>query len=214
MLLLAAAAPAGARTPPETCTYSTYAWHVEKRRAVDRQTVTKPYSEVGAGERCPGDERCTVCEEDQVWVEVEGVPRVRVCHAWAEQVRGALGEISRSAFRVRQIEGHRPGRTRGKVVDGRRTGWSNHAFGVAVDLNRGQNGLYVRCKLPKRGLDPKVVARRCKLAQGGHWRPHKNKGTTIVEGGPAHKAFSRFWKWGGAISGATRDFMHFSVDGR
>jgi len=214
LLLLLVTSPAEARTPPETCTYSTYAWHVGKRKSVDHQKVSKPYSEVTAEERCPKDERCTVCEEDQVWVEVEGIPRVRVCHAWAEKVRSALGEISRSAFRVRQIEGYRPGRTRGKVVDGKRSEWSNHAFGVAVDLNRGQNGLYVRCRLPAGKLEPEVVAKRCKLAQGGRWQPLRNKRTTIVEGGPAHTAFTRFWRWGGRITGATRDFMHFSVDGR
>ena len=187
---------------------------MEKRRAVDRETIRKPYSEVSADERCPKDERCTVCEEDQVWVEVKGIPEVRVCHAWADKVRAALEEIAASPFEVRQIEGYRPGRTRGRVVKGRRTGWSNHAFGVAVDLNRGQNGLYVGCSVPARELSQKAVAGRCRLVQGGRWRPRTNKRTTIVRGGPAHKAFTGFWRWGGSISGGTRDFMHFSVDGR
>ena len=116
------------RTPPDTCTYDTYSWHVKKRRGVNRHRVVKPYSEVSGDERDPDDPRCTVCKEDQVVVDVRGAPKVTVCYAAAKDVRRAIKRVVASkGFRFEQLEGYRVGRTRGPVRRGVRSLFSNHS---------------------------------------------------------------------------------------
>lgn len=79
--------------------------------------------------------------------------------------------------------------------------WSNHAYGTAIDINPIENPwvepggvVYHRASRPyvKRTPRPGVA----------------------VEGGALVKAFDREgWEWGGRWSG-TKDYQHFSVDGR
>jgi D-alanyl-D-alanine carboxypeptidase len=77
--------------------------------------------------------------------------------------------------------------------------WSNHAFGLAVDINPVENP-YVGCgasydRRGRRFLDRSV---------------HR-------EGMVTRKAIAAFasvgWGWGGSWSGNTKDYMHFSVNG-
>ncbi|MBU0552086.1 M15 family metallopeptidase [Myxococcota bacterium] len=203
--------PEQATEAPMRCTYSTYEWSVKQKKIVNRRKISKPYAEVTDAERAPEDPRCSVCAEDQLEVKVEGLPPVTVCKHHAAQVRGALEAIKASKFQVLDLTGYRVGKTRGPVVNGLRSLWSNHSFGTAIDINRKQNGLYNRCQieLPKGIKDLKG----CKLAHGGAWDPQKRPHTTITPDSAAYQAFSPFWKWGGALKGPTRDFMHFSVTG-
>ena len=202
------------RPLPKTCTYDTYSWHVKKRRAVKRQRVVKPYAEVTGDERDPDDPRCTVCLEDQQRVTVRGAPDVTVCHAVADQVKAALTRVIASqSFLFKQVEGYRVGRTRGAVRSGMRTQFSNHSYGTAIDINRHHNGLYRRCNIPAEELSGKRV-RRCRLVHGGAWDPSKRPRTTIAPDSVVHREFLRFWKWGGALTGSMKDFMHFSSSGR
>lgn len=79
--------------------------------------------------------------------------------------------------------------------------WSNHAYGRAVDINPIENPwvepggvVYHRASRPyvKRTPRPGMA----------------------VEGGPLVRAFDREgWEWGGRWSG-TKDYQHFSADGR
>jgi len=84
---------------------------------------------------------------------------------------------------------------------GRRTGtWSNHAYGLAVDLNPRENP-YVGCG---RSRNPAV-------------RPYFNR-TWMRRGMVTRQVVRAFdsvgWSWGGAWRGSTKDYMHFSWNGR
>jgi hypothetical protein len=77
--------------------------------------------------------------------------------------------------------------------------WSNHAYGLAVDINPRENP-YVGCGMSR---DPTAQAYRKRS-------PHRAGMVTrqVV------KAFASVgWGWGGSWSGNTKDYMHFSVDG-
>ncbi|MBA3746436.1 MAG: M15 family metallopeptidase [Solirubrobacterales bacterium] len=83
---------------------------------------------------------------------------------------------------------------------GRGTGsWSNHAYGLAVDLNPRENP-YVGCG---QSHDPRAKRYRDR-------RIHRRGMVTrrVVE------AFrSVGWGWGGSWTGDTKDYMHFSTTG-
>jgi hypothetical protein len=83
---------------------------------------------------------------------------------------------------------------------GGRTGtWSMHAYGLAVDVNPRENP-YVGCGQSR---DP--------AAQSYRDRARRRPG---MVGSRAVSAFRRSgWGWGGAWSGSTKDYMHFSSNG-
>jgi hypothetical protein len=228
LALLVWAGAASAQTPeveptesaerPTTCTYETYEWSTELRRAVNRREVAHPYSEVTADERAPDDPRCTVCREDQVRIDpsplgIEGVSAVWVCHAHAPAVEAALRAIAESGeFDIVELTGYRVGRTRGRVVDGLRTEWSNHSFGTAIDINAEHNGLYNDCNVGE--VTPETIS-RCRLSVGGRWDPERRPRRSITRGGVVYRAFTEIagWRWGGELTGSMRDLMHFSLTG-
>src|SRR3712207_6352465 len=77
--------------------------------------------------------------------------------------------------------------------------WSNHAYGLAVDLNPRENP-YVGCGQSR---DPTAQA----------YRDRANRRRGMI-GPRAVAAFARAgWGWGGAWSGTTKDYMHFSSNG-
>ena len=80
--------------------------------------------------------------------------------------------------------------------------WSQHAFGAAIDINPLQNP-YVRAT--GRVLDPKAVQFKDRsLSEPG----------MITAGGPVTEAFTKIgWGWGGSFS-TTKDYQHFSSNGR
>ncbi len=81
------------------------------------------------------------------------------------------------------------------------TSWSEHAYGLAIDLNPFNNP-YVKGDLVLPELASAYLDRD--WARSG----------MALDGGPAVSAFeSAGWKWGGRWS-APVDFMHFSVNGR
>ena len=84
---------------------------------------------------------------------------------------------------------------------GGRTGsWSNHAYGLAVDVNPRENP-YVGC-----GMSHNRTARLYRD------RSRHRKGMVTPR---AVQAFASVgWSWGGAWTGNTKDYMHFSVNGR
>lgn len=203
------------RDTPETCRYSSYQWHRAKRRAVNRKNIRKSYSAVRKEERSPDDPRCTLCLEDQVEVAVAGVKPVRVCWVYAASVQKALDEVVASGFKVEQLDGYRAGKTRGPLVDGLRTVWSNHSFGTAIDINKHRNGIFTNCKLAGDDLTPKNVAEKCRKTGGGAWDPERHPNLTITREGGVYRALTQSvgWKWGGEIPGRLKDFMHFSITG-
>lgn len=205
------------RDAPTTCTYRTYSWSTVERRSVGHRNVEKAYADVVDDERSPEDGRCTVCREDQVSVDpaahgYPGIDPVDVCWVYAEAVGAALESMAQGGFDLQTLTAYRPGRTRGAIVDGLRTEWSNHSFGTAIDINAHHNGLYRSCSVSEVTEDS---LQRCRLGIGGAWEPSRRPGSTVVRGGPAYRAFTELvgWAWGGEITGNTRDLMHFSLTG-
>ncbi len=80
--------------------------------------------------------------------------------------------------------------------------WSNHAYGLAVDLNPRENPyVYANGSNAHRNADAFVD------------RPLKKPGV-INSGDRVVRAFQQIgWGWGGSWSGA-KDYQHFSVNGR
>jgi hypothetical protein len=77
--------------------------------------------------------------------------------------------------------------------------WSNHAYGLAVDVNPVENP-YVGCGMTRDKTALKYMDRS---------RLRKGMVTPAVV-----RAFASVgWGWGGAWSGSTKDYMHFSFNG-
>jgi hypothetical protein len=77
--------------------------------------------------------------------------------------------------------------------------WSNHAYGLAVDLNPVENP-YVGCGVSHNPAGRKYLD-RSKLRRG------------MVTPAVVQAFRSIGWGWGGAWTGDTKDYMHFSVNG-
>jgi hypothetical protein len=77
--------------------------------------------------------------------------------------------------------------------------WSNHAFGHALDLNPRENP-YVGCGTT-RDRNARKYLDRSRLRRG------------MVTPAVVVAFRSVGWGWGGAWTGDTKDYMHFSVDG-
>ena len=77
--------------------------------------------------------------------------------------------------------------------------WSNHAYGLAVDINPNENP-YVGCGMTR---DPArlTYVNRSKLRLG------------MVTPAVVAAFRSIGWSWGGAWQGSTKDYMHFSFNG-
>lgn len=140
--------------------------------------------------------------------------RLIVHRRWADELVSVFRRIYRAGFPVRRI---RPvdrydGDDRASMrhdntsafncryVDGTTT-WSQHAYGRAIDINPVENpyvdGSYIS---PRRG---RRYAERSSLRRG-----------MIVERDDAWRAFHAIaWDWGGSWS-STKDYMHFSANGR
>lgn len=188
---------------PETCTYNTWSWNTVEKRSEGHRRVKKAYSDITAVE-IDKSSGCTVCEEDQAWIQLKGVKKFRVCKKFKSDIESALKKILDSGFPLYEVTAYRVGKSKGPVDDnGLRTQFSNHSFGTAIDINRSRNGLYKSCF----SFGPK-----CKLALGGKWDPSR-PGTLTKDSVPV-KAFKEMnWNWGGEIKGRQKDFMHFSPSG-
>lgn len=78
--------------------------------------------------------------------------------------------------------------------------WSEHAFGLAIDINPFQNP-YIRGDL----VAPELAG----AYRNRSWR----RPGMILEGGPVTRAFDGVgWGWGGRWNGL-KDYMHFSQNG-
>lgn len=204
--------------PSQACNYTTYQWSMKRKTGVNRRTISKTFGALSGDEIDPNDPRCSVCEENQVWLRPaeHGWPNIkpiRVCDVYAGKLASALEEMAKAGnFTIVDMEGYRPGRTRGAVVDGLRTQMSNHGYGTAIDINARHNGLYAGCNIKPVTVE---ALRRCRLAVGGAWDPVARPATTVVRDGTPYRVMvqSVGWKWGGEIPGSTRDLMHFSLTG-
>lgn len=191
------------RAVPTTCSYSSWVWDTRARQSVNHARVQKPYAQLTAEEKDPHSS-CTVCEEDQEAIELEGRPPIYICKDYAGAVRQIMNTLMVAGFPIRSIEAYRPGRSKGPVdARGLRTQFSNHSFGTAIDFNSEINGLYTDCFAFGPG---------CHLLRGGAWQP--GQPGTVTKDSVIYKSFMQIgWKWGGELVGRQKDFMHFSLNG-
>jgi len=187
----------------KTCTYSTYKWNSQLRKAIDFQSIKKSYSDLTRREIDPRT-GCSVCEEDQVTIRIEGAPKVKLCKAIAARVKMILTKAIENGFPIRELVGYRVGMTKGNLdASGNRTQFSNHSFGTALDINSSYNGLYDNCV---------EFNQHCNLIKGGEWDPQNPY--SIEQDHPIITSLLEIGlKWGGSIKGKQKDFMHFSFTG-
>lgn len=189
----------------DSCTYTTYKWNVELKKAVEFNKISHPYSVLQRHE-VDLKTKCTVCEEDQEWIKIGDIAPFRMCKVLAPSIRKVLTNAysNGNGFTFNKVVGYRVGMTRGDVDDdGNRTQFSNHSFGIAIDINEGQNGLYDQCI---------EFSDQCRLRKGGAWRPGL-PGTLVKQEPVVRQMEERGFKWGGEIKGRQKDFMHFSPTG-
>jgi len=188
----------------QQCTYSTWAWSVQQKKAVEYRTVNKDMRELAPFER-DAVTGCSVCVQDQLELRLPNLKPFKVCKRIAKDVETNLRMLLEKGEPIKTIIGYRVGLTRGPVDrSGNRTLFSNHSFGIAVDINPEHNGLYTNCFQ----FGPK-----CKKLRGGHWRPSIDP-LSLVHNSKVVQMFKRIgFKWGGEIQGRQKDFMHFSITG-
>lgn len=204
LILLPALLPASLVANSQTCSYETYQWSTHEKRAVNRHTVVHPYREVTEEERDPIT-GCTVCREDQVELTLPGLKPFQVCKVVAPNIETALRDLIEAGVPIKTVIGYRVGRTRGDVDNkGLRTGFSNHSFGVAIDINPEHNGLYDQCLY----FNPD-----CRLIRGGPWQPRTREESLSANGKVVQRLKQEGFLWGGEIRGRQKDFMHFSPSG-
>jgi hypothetical protein len=82
---------------------------------------------------------------------------------------------------------------------GAATGWSNHAYGLAVDLNPIENPYTCGGRVFQPASEPYMD--RSRLRRG------------MVTPAVVRAFDSVGWGWGGSWAGSTKDYTHFSADG-
>jgi hypothetical protein len=188
----------------QSCHYQDWRWNVAQQRAVRQTTVSKDTSMLTSDE-IDVQSGCSVCAEDQQAIKLDGLPEFLVCRKYAPVIQEALAKLIRQGEMINSVIGYRVGRTRGDIdAQGNRTGFSNHSFGIAIDINTRHNGLYGNCV---------QFGAHCKLLRAGPWRPGDDP-YSLQPDGLIVKTFTQAgFKWGGEIKGQQKDFMHFSLTG-
>lgn len=138
-----------------------------------------------------------------------------VSRSVAGDVGGAFGRLYGARFQIRRIhpvtsygadddESMAANNTSAfncRAVTGG-TGWSEHAYGTAIDINPIQN--------------PYVQGSTVLPPSGRPWADRSVQAPGMIHAGDAtHQAFVAIgWGWGGAWTGTTRDYQHLSRSGR
>ena len=188
---------------PQSCTYADWTWSAAERRVVDARDVEKPYAALADDERDAAT-GCSICSEDQVEISLPGIAPFQICKAIADDMEAAMTRAMSAGFKIESVTGYRVGRSKGVTdAQGRRTQYSNHSFGLAIDVNPENNGLYDRCTR---------FSGNCRLIRGGEWRAGSS-GAISPDTAVYREMKSIGWKWGGELPGQQKDFMHFSPSG-
>lgn len=202
-LLVLSSAQLALAQDPGMCTYSTYKWNVISKSTTDVISVNKPRAALSANEMDAGT-GCSVCEQDQVELSFAGLRPFKVCNKVAHKVRDLITQLQAQKAPLFDVVAYRPGMTRGAPdAHGNRTGFSNHSFGIALDINTEQNGLYENCV----SFGP-----HCRLRKGGAWRPDQT-GSLSADSAIVLAFKQQGFLWGGEVAGQQKDFMHFSPSG-
>ena len=151
-----------------------------------------------------GEYGCSVCESDQEDIRLSNGVQFRACKKMSMKFRAALEKILKSGKEIKTVVGYRPSISKGNLdSEGRRTEFSRHAYGIAIDVNEKFNGLYDQCI--KWGPS-------CRLIKGGKYSPGEKLSITQNSAEVRHFQEEGL-RWGGEIEGFQKDFMHFSPDG-
>lgn len=186
----------------ELCRYTYTVWNANKRISEGPFTVQKLKSALTQAEK--GSDGCSLCEEDQEDVTLSNGVKFRACRKYSMKFRAALEKILKEGKQVKTVVGYRPSISKGTLdSQGRRTEFSRHAFGVALDINEEFNGLYDQCI---------QWGPSCRLIKGGKYSG--SHPLSITRNSPEVRHFrEEGFRWGGEIEGFQKDFMHFSPDG-
>lgn len=203
-MVLAILTVASTEGAAQSCHYQDWRWNVAQHRALQQTSVVKDTAMLLSDE-LDVQSGCTVCAEDQQAIKLDGLAEFSVCRRYAAVVKDTLLRLIQQGEKINSVIGYRVGRTRGDIdAQGNRTGFSNHSFGIAIDINTDHNGLYGDCA---------EFGPRCKLLRAGPWRPGGDP-LSLQQDGLTVKAFKQAgFKWGGEIEGQQKDFMHFSPTG-
>lgn len=202
--LLACLVGTTVRSEPMQCSYHSYQWSTVEKRAVNRRHIIHPYNALRPEEVDPFT-GCTVCREDQVELRLPGIEPFLVCHVVADTIERVLRDLIEAGEPIEEVLGYRVGMTRGDADEnGLRTRFSNHAFGVAIDINPRHNGLYDHCI---------HFGPECRLIRGGKWLPQIHRASLEPYGPVVQRLKGEGFRWGGEIVGRQKDFMHFSPSG-
>ncbi|OIO66813.1 MAG: hypothetical protein CO186_00690 [Zetaproteobacteria bacterium CG_4_9_14_3_um_filter_49_83] len=188
----------------ETCSYNTYTWNTQQKKAVQLQKVIHAYADITTDER-DAITGCTVCIEDQVLITLPAIKPFYMCNVFASKVQNMLETFIRSGEQIEEVTGYRVGKTRGDTdIYGNRTQFSNHSYGIAIDINPKHNGLYDQCI---------EFTDDCRLIRGGPWQPGQDPKSMQINGQIVSTFKDHGYLWGGEIKGQQKDFMHFSITG-
>jgi hypothetical protein len=202
VLLLFIVTSANAASPAE-CSYRVFKWDTVRRVASPTIEVRHAYSALTQRERDSAT-GCSVCEQDQERIELPGLNPFRICRKLAPAVRETLMRLILAGEPIHEIDGYRVGLTRGTIdAHGYRTQFSNHSYGIAIDINPKLNGLYHHCTR---------FGPQCQLMRGGPWRAG-TPGTLTSVSHIVRALGAVGLRWGGEIDGTQKDFMHFSPTG-
>lgn len=191
------------RPLPLTCSYEIRIWNVTQKSSVGVKKVSHPYAELAPEERDPLT-GCSVCDEDQEAISLPPLAIFSICYQLAPRIRSLVETLVRRGASIHTIEGYRVVKSRGPVDgNGNRTGFSNHSYGTAIDINPEQNGLYDNCI---------TFGPQCRLIRGGEWRVGV-PGTLDKNNDIVMMFKQEGFRWGGEIEGKQKDFMHFSLTG-
>lgn len=188
---------------PLNCSYNTYKWNVKYKKVVELKRVQHSYASLSKYE-VDANTGCSVCEEDQMLISVSGIKPFKLCRVLAKNIQKILRDLIQQGEVINIVIGYRVGKTRGEPDrDYNRTRFSNHSFGIALDINPQQNGLYDHCiKFDK----------NCRLIRGGPWKPD-TPGSLTAQNNIVLQLNQLGLRWGGLIKGKQKDFMHFSPSG-
>jgi hypothetical protein len=197
------AASAQERPVQSSCSYEMRVWNVKLRNSGPIVKVNHTYKELTPDEVDPVS-GCTVCTEDQSRITIPPLAPFFICYKFASAIQSVMKNLIEKDQSIYTVEGYRVIKSSGPVDhNGNRTGFSNHSFGTAIDINPELNGLYENCV----AFNPD-----CRLLRGGEWRPGVpgalEKNSDIVR-----NLKQVGFLWGGEIAGRQKDFMHFSLTG-
>lgn len=185
------------------CHYDFTIWNTRTRTSLGPFKVENWQKDLLPFEK--GPQGCTLCLEDQVTVGLSNGLSFTICKKVRHTFLTALENALKKKVALVSVLGYRPSKSKGSAdANGLRTEFSQHAYGVAVDVNEEHNGLYVNCP---------VWSETCTLTKGGPYRPYADPASLTQDSVLVQELLKSGIKWGGEIRGGQKDFMHFSPDG-